>query len=64
MSTKYVSSGGAGFTSLLTLLFVYLKLTDVINWSWWWVLSPLWISTAIGLFVIVLVLTVWWLTLK
>tara|TARA_R110000868_G_C10419239_1_gene723153 strand:+ start:284 stop:478 length:195 start_codon:yes stop_codon:yes gene_type:complete len=37
------SSGGIGFTGLLTVLFVGLKLTNVIAWSWWWVLSPLWI---------------------
>ncbi|PHS22092.1 MAG: hypothetical protein COA84_12995 [Robiginitomaculum sp.] len=28
--------------SMLTVLFIYLKLTGVILWSWWWVLSPLW----------------------
>jgi len=38
------SSGGVGFTGLLTVAFVVLKLTHVIDWSWWWVLSPLWIS--------------------
>lgn len=38
------SSGGIGFTGLLTVLFVGLKLTNVITWSWWWVLSPIWIS--------------------
>lgn len=27
----------------LTILFVYLKLTNQIDWSWWWVLSPCWI---------------------
>ena len=37
------SSGGIGFTGLLTVLFVGLKLTNVIAWSWWWVLSPIWI---------------------
>lgn len=33
-----------GFFSVLTLIFVTLKLTNVIAWSWWWVLSPLWLS--------------------
>jgi hypothetical protein len=32
-----------GFAGLLTILFIALKLTDVITWSWWWVLSPIWI---------------------
>ena len=34
--------GGAGFLSLLALLFIGLKLTGHIEWSWVWVLSPLW----------------------
>lgn len=34
------------FPGLLLLLFITLKLTGVIAWSWWWVLSPLWISAA------------------
>ena len=38
------SSGGIGFAGLLTILFVALKLTGYIAWSWWWVLSPLWIA--------------------
>ncbi|KKL14027.1 hypothetical protein LCGC14_2519900 [marine sediment metagenome] len=41
------SSGGIGFVGLLTILFVALKLTNFIDWSWWWVLSPLWIPVAI-----------------
>ena len=38
------SSSGIGFHSLLTILFIALKLTGYVNWSWLWVLSPLWIS--------------------
>lgn len=45
------SSGGIGFTGLLTVLFVGLKLTGYINWSWWWVLSPLLISTGLILLI-------------
>ncbi|MBO5700358.1 MAG: hypothetical protein J6R57_02940 [Bacteroidales bacterium] len=33
-----------GFSELLLLVFIVLKLTKVIDWSWWWVLSPLWIG--------------------
>jgi len=33
-----------GFASLLTIAFIVLKLTGVIHWSWWWVLSTIWIS--------------------
>lgn len=42
--TSTTSSGGIGFAGLLTILFIALKLTGVITWSWLWVLSPLWIS--------------------
>jgi hypothetical protein len=41
------SSGGIEFSGLLTIVFVVLKLTGYIAWSWWWVLSPLWIPAAI-----------------
>jgi hypothetical protein len=36
-------SGGIGFLGGLTLLFIGLKLANVIDWSWLWVLSPIWI---------------------
>ena len=42
-------SNGVSFSSLLTIVFIVLKLTDVINWSWVWVLSPSWISLLLGL---------------
>lgn len=45
------SGGGIGFFGLLTIVFIVLKLTDVIDWSWWWVLSPLWIPVAVALLV-------------
>jgi phosphoglycerol transferase MdoB-like AlkP superfamily enzyme len=38
------TSGGTGFAGLLTIAFIVLKLTHVIDWSWWWVTSPLWIT--------------------
>lgn len=41
--------GGIGFGGLLTVLFIGLKLTNYIAWSWWWVLSPLWIPIALVL---------------
>lgn len=37
------------FLSILTLIFITLKLTDEIGWSWWWVLSPIWIPLVIML---------------
>lgn len=38
------SSSGLGICGVLTIVFVVLKLTGVISWSWWWVLSPIWID--------------------
>lgn len=47
MDKKNSGGGGIGFVGLLTIVFITLKLTRVIAWSWWWVLSPLWISVAL-----------------
>lgn len=47
MSKSNSSSGGIGFVGLLTIVFITLKLLDKIDWSWWWVLSPIWISASI-----------------
>ena len=43
------SNGGVGFFGVLTIAFVVLKLTEVIAWSWWWVLAPIWIPITIAL---------------
>lgn len=47
MEKKTETRVGLGFAEALTILFIALKLTGVIAWSWLWVLSPLWISAAI-----------------
>ena len=57
MNDKQVS-GGIGFTGLLTIVFIILKLCGIITWSWWWVLSPLWISAILWVIVVVIVLLV------
>lgn len=41
------NSGGIGFVGLLTIVFITLKLTGYITWSWVWVLSPIWIMTIV-----------------
>lgn len=46
------ASGGLGLGGVLTVIFIVLKLCGLINWSWWWVLSPIWIS--IGLAVVII----------
>ena len=52
------SSSGIGFSGLLTVLFIGLKLTGHITWPWVWVLSPLWISALIGLTILAIVLVI------
>jgi hypothetical protein len=47
-----------GFTGLLTLIFITLKLTEYVSWSWLWVLSPIWISFVVG--VVLLFIAVAW----
>ena len=51
-----INTNSINFSGLLTIVFIVLKLTDYIHWSWWWVLSPLWISAAIAVFFIVIIL--------
>lgn len=46
---------GIGFTGLLQLLFIALKLIGVINWSWLWVLSPTWISLVIVVICLIII---------
>jgi hypothetical protein len=45
-------SGGIGFVGVLQIVFLVLKLVDVIDWSWWWVFSPLWISVGLTLLIL------------
>lgn len=54
-STNISTNGGIGFLGALTILFIALKLTHVIDWSWWWVLSPIWIPVAVVLGIIAVV---------
>jgi len=48
-SSSVSAGGGVGFAGLLTIVFIVLKMTGFISWSWWWVISPLWISAALTL---------------
>lgn len=52
---KSTGSGGIGFGGFLTILFITLKLTHVINWSWFWVLSP--VLFGAGFFLLIMVIT-------
>jgi hypothetical protein len=54
------SSSGIGFVGLLTVAFIVLKLLNVITWSWWWVLSPLWLVVPVIMLLIVVWLLLMW----
>ena len=49
MANDVKVSGGINFAGLLAIVFIVLKLTKVIDWSWWWVTAPIWIPVAITL---------------
>lgn len=48
-------SSGIGFCGLLTIVFIVLKLLKVINWSWLWVLAPIWIPIIIVILIMILI---------
>ena len=49
------SSGGIGIVTILWVTFLILKLTQVIDWAWVWVFSPLWIAASLGALFIIIV---------
>lgn len=57
MANEVKGNGGIGFCGLLAIVFIVLKLTKVISWSWWWVLSPIWIPMAL----VVVLLLMWFI---
>ena len=52
MSSSTTASGGMGGTTALQIVFVTLKLLDKIDWSWWWVMAPTWMSATLAIIVI------------
>ena len=58
MNKNNATGGGITFCGLLAIIFIVLKLMKVINWSWLWVLSPIWLSAlfVVLIFVVVIVL--------
>lgn len=58
MSSNNTSSGGTSFLTLLSIVFITLKLTNVIDWSWWYVLAPIWGGLALFLVIVIIILIV------
>ena len=54
--TQQTAQGGVGLPGLLFLTFLILKLTGVIDWSWWWITAPLWGCFALAAVVVLIVL--------
>ena len=56
-----VQTGGIGFTGALFLVFLVLRLTDQIDWAWYWIAAPLWIpfGLALAFFVTVVPFALW-----
>ena len=52
---KSTTSLGIGFSGLLAILFIALKLTGYITWSWLWVLAPIWIPFVIVVFILIII---------
>jgi hypothetical protein len=55
MSADSASNNGIGLGGLLFVVFLVLKLTNVIAWSWWWVTAPLWGPLALALILFAIV---------
>ncbi len=54
--SKETQTGGIGCGTALFLIFLVLKLTNLIDWNWWWVTAPIWIPISILLVVLILVM--------
>ncbi len=59
MENKQAQNGYLSFAAILFLIFLVLKLTKHIDWSWWWVFAPLWMPTvfALALIAVLFILT-------
>lgn len=58
------SSSGIGFFGLLGVVFITLKLCGVIDWSWWWVLAPIWGSVLLVLVILAVAFLFFYLDMK
>ena len=56
-SSSSPNSGGIGFFGLLTIVFITLKLTNYIDWSWFWVLAPMWMPIALIIGILLLIVS-------
>jgi len=55
---QVTTNGGFGLGTVLFIVFLILKLTNTIDWSWWWVTSPLWIPAGFLIIVLLIILLI------
>lgn len=55
---KETSNKGISFMGLLTVLFIGLKLSNIIDWGWGWVLAPIWVGPSILLIIGIIALII------
>ena len=53
-TTKAAKTTAPSFSAILTLIFIVLKLTGNISWSWIWVLAPMWINLILAVVLIII----------
>lgn len=60
--TSTEAQGGIGLTGAVFLVFLVLKLTGHVDWSWWWVTAPLWggLVAVLGIAAVVVLLSILW----
>jgi hypothetical protein len=55
MADNSAKSSSIGLPGVLTIVFIVLKLTGSIDWSWWWVVAPLWLPITVGVVIFLFV---------
>ena len=60
MTKQVNNNNGIGFLGLLAIVFITLKLTGFITWSWWWITAPLWGGFVIGITILLIILIIIW----
>lgn len=56
--SKEIKYSGGNITTSLLVVFVVLKLTKLVNWSWWWILSPLWLPFILVVIIAIIMIAV------
>jgi hypothetical protein len=57
MGNNNNTGGGMGLGTILFLIFLVLKLTNYIDWSWWWVSAPLWVTAILYIVIAIIMAT-------